>query len=792
MLLVHLFSKIEYNMIEHFSQYDKVNYHKSRIGNRFLELTILFSKIIPKSKSGRQILHSRVYYLFALFFIIYCLFSSYNSLAQVGNISQTRSYVDPFVIVKNTQSLKAVNEDEHVLQIKTESLNNILASKPSQMRFRLPFNDTLYRIFDLKFSNILASDSKLVTGTKTGDKTLPLKFLSYCGTIEGDDASWVNISFSNAGIQAVITDKENTYEIMPAQIISDYPAMNHLLYKCKKAEPKRIYKCGNEIFNLSNLSFPNLSIKSLNRIEYQDTLTVKIAIESDYETYAFFGNDADKATSYLLSLFTMVSNIYEREVGIKFEISYLRVWTTPEDPYSTDKYFDALMTEFEDYWNKNMQSIDRNIAHFFTKRFPAGSGGSGAGLGMAFGDLCDRGTYSFVDEGFEGDFDITPSTIYLVAHELGHNFHSLHTHDCIWPAGEGNTLASIDSCSTNCTGIIQNSNVGTIMSYCVRADNMVFHPLTRRIIRITAENSPCIGQGNAESYTISGKVTAGGIPLEGATVKVILNGPVIASMVTDMNGQYSLKVPANEYDIECRMDNYTIQGPDGPNHAYVVAVTDVNGVNFNAIDVFPDVYEPDNSIGDARHIGNEGEIQYRTIHYDFDTDYITFEAQAGETYEFIGLPAENGYDQTLNLLSVELLDTDGMSRLLFSFPHPHFEWIASRTDTYFLKIQGPIGPYGISVTHKVVNHVAENTETSFCSIFPNPTTGLVNIKTDKLVSLKTEILVTSAEGKEIYQKQITGLLNFNLDLSKQVNGVYFLKIISGNQMQTGKIIILKE
>jgi hypothetical protein len=91
---------------------------------------------------------SRVYYLFVLFFIIYSLFSSYNLLAQVTNKHQHQTYLDPFVIVKNTQLFKGVKEDGHVLQIQTESLNNILATRPRTMRFRLPLN-CLKTIFHL-------------------------------------------------------------------------------------------------------------------------------------------------------------------------------------------------------------------------------------------------------------------------------------------------------------------------------------------------------------------------------------------------------------------------------------------------------------------------------------------------------------------------------------------------------------------------------------------------------------------------------------------------------------------
>ena len=68
-------------------------------------------------------------------------------------------------------------------------------------------------------------------------------------------------------------------------------------------------------------------------------------------------------------------------------------------------------------------------------------------------------------------------------------------------------------------------------------------------------------------------------------------------------GDYTLSLPVNLYNVYARLDNYSIQGPFGPNWAYAVAVQDIIGVDFEAIDVSADAFEPDDNPGEATRGG---------------------------------------------------------------------------------------------------------------------------------------------------------------------------------------------
>ncbi len=68
-------------------------------------------------------------------------------------------------------------------------------------------------------------------------------------------------------------------------------------------------------------------------------------------------------------------------------------------------------------------------------------------------------------------------------------------------------------------------------------------------------------------------------------------------------------------------------------------------------------------------------------------------------------------------------------------------------------------------------------------VYPNPTTGIINIEG----AVNPEIAVYSITGKPIYVED-----NFNgrsIDLSSQPNGVYFIRIIDGGEVVTRRVVL---
>lgn len=76
---------------------------------------------------------------------------------------------------------------------------------------------------------------------------------------------------------------------------------------------------------------------------------------------------------------------------------------------------------------------------------------------------------------------------------------------------------------------------------------------------------------------------------------------------------------------------------------------------------------------------------------------------------------------------------------------------------------------------------------SHITVSPNPTTGIVNIRTTHLYEGGLTCNVLDTSGKSIIQKECTGT-SMTLDLSDHPNGLYLLQIIHEEKKATWKII----
>ena len=110
--------------------------------------------------------------------------------------------------------------------------------------------------------------------------------------------------------------------------------------------------------------------------------------------------------------------------------------------------------EYRDYWEAQMEHIDRDLAHFLSGR---GLGGGVAWLGV----MCnpDWGYALSANLGSNFPYPIENNNgnnwdLFVFMHELGHNFGAPHTHGLEPP---------YDDCANGDCSIVPN---GTIMSYC--------------------------------------------------------------------------------------------------------------------------------------------------------------------------------------------------------------------------------------------------------------------------------------------------------------------------------------
>ncbi|CAM2009799.1 immunoglobulin domain-containing protein [Acanthopleuribacter pedis] len=211
-----------------------------------------------------------------------------------------------------------------------------------------------------------------------------------------------------------------------------------------------------------------------------------IAIDTDHEFYNLFGNEQD-ALTYIGDLFGYISTIYQNDLGTALLVGDTTLWSTSNDPWSGNSTICQLL-EMGDYWNSNKTSTPRTAAHFLSgKRTGGGVAWLGVLCGSGFnypdqgcGGLSGSGRYGGdygVSANLSGNFNINnPSMVWdvvVVAHELGHNFNSPHTH-CY--GGIGGNASPVDQCYAGEGGCYSGgtslpcgqsrAGCGTIMSYC--------------------------------------------------------------------------------------------------------------------------------------------------------------------------------------------------------------------------------------------------------------------------------------------------------------------------------------
>jgi len=173
---------------------------------------------------------------------------------------------------------------------------------------------------------------------------------------------------------------------------------------------------------------------------------VEVAIETDYELFSLF-NDLDATADHVATVYAAVSDICLRDFNVRIQLTFVRLWDTPEDLFNEPDPLGPLRS----HWNNEMAFVDRDLVQFLSGRrnLPWG--------GIAYlNALCTTFGYSIVGYALGVVPDLDMPSIYqfdvpVTAHEIGHNLGANHTH-----------FYGLDNCN-----LLDNSpQRGTIMSYC--------------------------------------------------------------------------------------------------------------------------------------------------------------------------------------------------------------------------------------------------------------------------------------------------------------------------------------
>ncbi|MEO8209885.1 MAG: M12 family metallo-peptidase, partial [bacterium] len=366
--------------------------------------------------------------------------------------------------VSNDNDASAFTSDASFLNLKKETLEQILLNKQENILFDIPVSEKENLVLELTQSFPTSVDFSIVSKSGKNDANY-IQGLHYKGIIKGNETSIASVSIFRDFAMGIISDETGNYVLGCIKDPDNNYSDKYIFYNDRDISVKNKFRCRVDDYEEKLMRSIN---KSANKIseglsDNPARLPVKIYFEADYQMYLDAGNNSQNLVNFIAGFFNSVATIYQNE-GLPVVISQIGYWDVP-DPYINihDSY--EILQRFGQL---NQDNFPGNLAHLLSTR----SENLG---GIAYirvlcseynpADLSGRFSFSNIEPGYNS-YPTYSWTVNVVAHEMGHSFGSRHTHACVWPIG--GTIKAIDSCYTAEGGcfVNQRARIGTIMSYC--------------------------------------------------------------------------------------------------------------------------------------------------------------------------------------------------------------------------------------------------------------------------------------------------------------------------------------
>ena len=272
----------------------------------------------------------------------------------------------------------------------------------------------------------------------------------YWGKVKGKANSMAAISIFDNNIEGLITIDGETFNFGK---LKDVPY--HIMYRSNDV-PLEQPECLAEslvenIGNTTEASIPELGSAAVG--------SVGVYYEIDHDIYLAKNSSITETTNFITAILNEVAIAYANE-SINLYISEIKIWDVV-DPYAGLPGSSARLTAFRDRLNGNYNG---DLAHLIS--FDGGGG-------LAYINVLCNSLYGVGYSSISNSYNTFPTyswTVMVLAHEIGHNLGSPHTHSCAWngnntPLDGCGTQAGYGDADCTATGPIP-SEGGTIMSYC--------------------------------------------------------------------------------------------------------------------------------------------------------------------------------------------------------------------------------------------------------------------------------------------------------------------------------------
>lgn len=392
------------------------------------------------------------------------------------------------------------------LKYNSDAYNKIIAAKPDFLSLSIPVQYAGENEVQLYLEKVSSTYSDYVVRmSNEPDKTWPSQTnqLHYRGVIKGEEqSSVVSLSVYEDHVTGILSVHDEASlnigrasdgaisaffddQIVPHDHEDDETCMTSGSFQNAKLDG--IYS---QLSEESPLATESLASTNTHHLE--------VYIEVDFDIYQHFSSSTTQVENYVTGMFNEVATLYDNE-DITIEISEIFIWN------SNDGYSSSVSTGLNDFVAAR-PNFNGDLAHLLSFRSgnsdPNNTSNAG-GIANGIGGLCVDGnsnlsphSHTALFPEFE-TFPVFSRQVKVVAHEMGHNLGSRHTHACVW---NGNNTA-IDGCANGTEGSCSTpgypSAGGTIMSYCDRRSvgidfNLGFGNQPGDVIRTMITNATCV------------------------------------------------------------------------------------------------------------------------------------------------------------------------------------------------------------------------------------------------------------------------------------------------------------
>lgn len=389
--------------------------------------------------------------------------------------------VKPFKVNENVfnSASKDFASGAVILEVNKEFINDILTNKYPNLLMEIPYGSNHTFTLELTRIKVVSDDFKLYSVNNGIYKEEKYEDgVHYNGIIKGDEKSMVSINIYKDRIDGIICNNDGNYNFGPIGNIGS-TSKDYIFYNDANIYKPNPFKCRVEGELTERLSHP-VSEEFTNKLNGElpilsSNFPVKVFYVGDYRIYLDGGSNINVVANYINGFHAHVKTIYQNE-NVGMDVGSIAVYTSP-DPFIGygDTY--PILLRFASVIQNNMNNC--HIAHLVSTRTDISGGIANIrSLCKPYNPVDSSGSYAFsvIHTSYQ-PYPVYSWTVLVVAHEMGHNVGSRHTHACIWPGGPIDTCIITPENSTlygfpeGCIPLPQSGGCyrtanGTVMSYC--------------------------------------------------------------------------------------------------------------------------------------------------------------------------------------------------------------------------------------------------------------------------------------------------------------------------------------